>query len=70
VSRVAKTLFIPVVHNPLVGSETSGNTGASPQRGRARSHVTRDSAGVHLNMEVRFRAEEHIVVLELTTTTM
>jgi hypothetical protein len=70
VSSVAKTLFIPMVHSPLVGCETSGNTGAPPRRGRARSHGTRDSAGAHLSIEVRFRAEEHVVVLELTTTTM
>jgi hypothetical protein len=37
----------------------------SSHGGRARSYVTRDSAGAYLSRSVRSGAEEHVVALEL-----
>jgi hypothetical protein len=39
----------------------------SSRGGRARSHVTRGSAGAHLSREARSGAEEHMAALELNS---
>jgi hypothetical protein len=39
----------------------------SSRGGRARSHVTHDSAGPHLDREARSEAEEHVAASELSS---
>jgi hypothetical protein len=66
VPRAAKHFVIHVVHSPL---RVVGHVIASelpPQGGKARSHETCGSAGVHLSREVRSGGEEHVAALELT----
>jgi hypothetical protein len=67
VPGAARSFFISVVHSPLgaVGHVTASEF--SSWRGRARSHVTRDSTGAHLVKEVRSRAEGHVAAPELTS---
>jgi hypothetical protein len=83
VPRAAKSFFIPVVHSLMWNTwqhRSSPLRKAEPQvmgymaapellsqEGRARSHRTRGSVGVHLRREAMSKAEGHVAASELTS---
>jgi hypothetical protein len=81
VPGAARSFFIPVVHSPLgtvgyvaapelssLGGEATWQCQSPPQQGgEVQSEGTRGSAGAHLGMVVRSRAEERMTALELNS---
>jgi hypothetical protein len=67
VPRADKPFFIPVIHGPSGAVGHVATPELPSQACRAPSRGTRDSAGAHLNKEVRSGAVGHVVVPEPTS---